>query len=60
MADINHIVELLMKAEPSLGQLKPHLDLSQKSRAWDDNKITAHHGIIPTKKLADLSKFLTR
>lgn len=28
----------------------------QKSRAWNDSKITAHHGIIPTAKPADSSR----
>ncbi|ECU9386558.1 DNA topoisomerase III, partial [Salmonella enterica subsp. enterica serovar Newport] len=30
--------------------------LQQKSRAWNDSKITAHHAIIPTTQPADLSK----
>lgn len=34
------------------------VDLSRKSRAWNDKKVTAHHGIIPTpckKSLAELT-----
>ena len=29
------------------------LDLTQRSRAWNDRKITAHHGMIPTAVVAD-------
>ena len=32
------------------------LNLNQKSRVWNDKKITAHHGIIPTMIKADISK----
>src|SRR3546814_10946092 len=31
------------------------LDRSQRSRAWNDGKVTAHHGIIPTLEPANLS-----
>lgn len=31
------------------------LDRSQRSRAWNDGKVTAHHGIIPTLEPAKLS-----
>lgn len=31
------------------------VDLSRKSRAWNDSKVTAHHAIIPTTTKADLS-----
>ncbi|HAV1239873.1 TPA: DNA topoisomerase III [Salmonella enterica] len=37
---------------PLLAQCNPQ----QKSRVWDDSKITAHHAIIPTMQPADLSK----
>src|SRR5699024_621655 len=29
-------------------------DTQRQSKAWNDNKITAHHGIIPTKKAVDV------
>ncbi len=32
-------------------------DVSLKSAAWNDKKITAHHGIIPTTLSADFDKF---
>ena len=31
------------------------VDPSLKSRAWNDSKVTAHHAIIPTTKVADLT-----
>jgi DNA topoisomerase-3 len=33
---------------PQLGELAKSADTKLRSRAWDDKKITAHHGIIPT------------
>lgn len=36
--------------------LLAHCNPQQKSRVWDDSKITAHHAIIPTAQPADLSK----
>ncbi len=32
-----------------------HLNRNQRSRAWNDAKVTAHHGIIPTLEPANLS-----
>ncbi|WP_419852287.1 DNA topoisomerase III [Actinobacillus pleuropneumoniae] len=56
LADAPKVVQCLVQSDPTLQKLLPHLNLSQKSRAWDDKKITAHHGIIPTMKLATLNK----
>jgi DNA topoisomerase-3 len=42
------ILAALAQADPSLGELQPHLDPRRKSRAWNDAKVGAHHGIIPT------------
>ena len=36
--------------------LATQLNLQQRSRLWDDSKITAHHGIIPTRKTVDLTQ----
>lgn len=55
-ADVPLIIQNLIKADPALQKLAPRLNLQQKSRAWNDKKITAHHGIIPTTGKADLSK----
>ncbi|WP_346400265.1 DNA topoisomerase III [Pseudomonas syringae] len=42
------IIAALCKADPALAGLSPHLDPQRRSRAWNDSKVTAHHGIIPT------------
>ncbi|KPA97011.1 DNA topoisomerase, partial [Pseudomonas asplenii] len=46
----------LERADPSLGKLAPHLDPTRRSRAWNDAKVTAHHGIIPTGSGASLER----
>ncbi|EOZ4485263.1 DNA topoisomerase III [Salmonella enterica subsp. diarizonae] len=45
----------LLKSHPALAQL----DISLVSRIWNDKKITAHHGIIPTKQAGNLSRLST-
>lgn len=42
------ILAALAQADPSLGELAAHLEPRRKSRAWNDAKVGAHHGIIPT------------
>ncbi|MEG5263100.1 DNA topoisomerase III [Pseudomonas sp. JDS28PS106] len=42
------IIAALGKADPALAGLLPHLDPRRRSRAWNDAKVSAHHGIIPT------------
>lgn len=59
LADVPAVIKALASSDPSLQNLFPRLNLQQKSRAWDDSKVTAHHGIIPTIKQADLSKLST-
>lgn len=56
-AEVPVVIQSLIALESSLQGFLPKLNLKQKSRAWDDKKVTAHHGIIPTmNKKADLSK----
>lgn len=47
-AEVSKVLSSILKANPNWQKITPHLNLSQKSRAWNDKKITAHHGIIPT------------
>ncbi|WP_366537447.1 DNA topoisomerase III [Salmonella enterica] len=59
--EVRAVLAALMQSDPSL---KSHpalaqLDISLVSRIWDDKKITAHHGIIPTKQSGDLSRLST-
>ncbi|RQR79200.1 DNA topoisomerase III [Burkholderia sp. Bp9012] len=54
-AEAPTVLDSLLKTDPSLGPLIPQLDRQQRSRAWNDSQITAHHGIIPTLEPARLS-----
>jgi DNA topoisomerase-3 len=49
------VLASLVQTDPGLRPLAGRLDLSLRSRAWDDGKISAHHGIIPTLEPVKLS-----
>ncbi|TYO74790.1 DNA topoisomerase III [Pseudomonas sp. CK-NBRI-02] len=42
------ILAALQRADGSLAPLQAHLEPQRRSRAWNDAKVSAHHGIIPT------------
>ncbi|SDN56733.1 DNA topoisomerase-3 [Pseudomonas cichorii] len=42
------IIAALGQSDPALSELLRHLDPQRRSRAWNDAKVSAHHGIIPT------------
>jgi DNA topoisomerase-3 len=46
--DAATIIAALGRSDPALGELLKHLDPTRRSRAWNDAKVSAHHGIIPT------------
>ena len=48
LSDARLILAAVARVNPSLDGLAQGADLSLKSAAWNDSKITAHHGIIPT------------
>lgn len=50
------IVAALGRADPGLAELLPHLDAQRRSRAWNDAKVSAHHGIIPTAATPNLQR----
>ena len=50
------ILEALGRADPGLAELLPHLDAQRRSRAWNDGKVSAHHGIIPTAAALSLDR----
>ncbi len=54
-AEVPTVLDSLLKTDPSLRPIMSQLDCSQRSRAWNDGKVTAHHGIIPTLEPANLS-----
>ncbi|MEA9578748.1 DNA topoisomerase III [Xanthomonas nasturtii] len=55
LAEVPLVLDSLVKTDPSLRPLIAQLDPTQRSRAWNDSRITAHPGIIPTLEPADLS-----
>ena len=54
-AEVPTVLDSLLKTDPTLAQIMGQLDRPQRSRAWNDGKVTAHHGIIPTLEPANLS-----
>ncbi|MFZ7230598.1 DNA topoisomerase III [Avibacterium avium] len=56
LIEVPQVIGSLMRSDGTLHPLRPQLNLNQKSRAWNDKKITAHHGIIPTTQPVDISK----
>lgn len=52
-AEAPAILAALGRADPSLAPLQPHLQAQRRSRAWNDAKVSAHHGIIPTAAALD-------
>ena len=54
-AEVPTVLDSLLKTDPSLRPIMGQLDRTQRSRAWNDSKVTAHHGIIPTLEPANLS-----
>ena len=52
------ILAALAAADPALATLAPHLDAQRRSRAWNDAKVSAHHGIIPTAAAKSLDSLV--
>ncbi|WP_122508964.1 DNA topoisomerase III [Pseudomonas viridiflava] len=48
------VLEALLKTDLALRPALGSLDRSLRSRVWNDTKVTAHHGIIPTTEPANL------
>ena len=48
------VLDALLKTDPALRTAFGSLDRSLRSRVWNDIKVTAHHGIIPTTEPANL------
>lgn len=58
LAEAGTVLNALVISDPGVMGLVSRVDRHQRSRAWDDGLITAHHGIIPTLepfRLANLS-----
>ncbi len=55
LADVPVVLDSLLKTDSALRPVMGQLDRTQRSRAWNDSKVTAHHGIIPTLEPVNLS-----
>jgi DNA topoisomerase-3 len=51
-AQANDVVDAIRAHAPTLAQLAANADLSLRSSAWNDKKVTAHHAILPTPNAA--------
>ncbi|WP_413728321.1 DNA topoisomerase III [Sodalis sp. RH19] len=56
LTEVSTVLDSLLKTDPTLQPFIDQLDRNQRSRAWNDSKVTAHHGIIPTLEPVDFSK----
>ncbi len=55
-AEAPAILAALGRADPALAALREHLEPQRRSRAWNDAKVSAHHGIIPTAAAQGLER----
>ncbi len=57
LVEASKVVAAIVKTDSSMQSMVNGLDLSLKSRAWNEKKVAeaAHHGIIPTDSPASLS-----
>lgn len=60
LADTDRVLDALLRSDRALHPLLNRLDRAQRSRAFDDAKVTAHHAIIPTSEAVDLSAMSER
>ena len=58
--DVNLVLQALCKNDASLCELIAQADKTRKSRVWNDKKITAHHGIIPTQATPGVTRLNTK
>ncbi|MGP5480628.1 DNA topoisomerase, partial [Pseudomonas helleri] len=58
-ADAPAILEVLKSVVPELEPQISKANTKIKSKTWNDSKVTAHHGIIPTVQPGDVSKLTT-
>ncbi len=54
--DVSLVLQALCKNDPTLCQLIAQANQSQRSRVWNDKKITAHHAIIPTQATPGIAR----
>lgn len=54
--EVPAVFDALLKTDPALQPSFGRLDQSLHSRVWNDTKVSAHHGIIPTTEPANLAR----
>ena len=54
------ILAALHRADPSLGEVFEHVQAARRSRAWNDAKVSAHHGIIPTAAAGGIERLSSK
>ena len=54
-AEAPRVMAALKSVNPGLSKLIDGANINIKSKTWNDKKITAHHGLIPTMHKGDLS-----
>ncbi|WP_340617590.1 DNA topoisomerase III [Xenorhabdus entomophaga] len=58
-ADIPVVLTALARTDPAMTTIISQLDKQYVSRIWNDTKITAHHAIIPTRHVFDITRLTT-
>lgn len=58
--DVSSVLQALCKNDPAICELLSHANQKQRSRVWNDKKITAHHAIIPTQATPGISRLNAR
>ena len=56
LVDAPQVLKAVLMSQPAFSTVLVACNTGQKSRAWNDSKITAHHGIIPTAKPVESGK----
>ncbi|UQY36081.1 DNA topoisomerase III [Pseudomonas fulva] len=59
-AEAPAILAALGQADPALREVLAHTQAQRRSRAWNDAKVSAHHGIIPTLAAGALARLSGR
>ncbi|MBU2952221.1 DNA topoisomerase III [Marinobacter sp. F3R08] len=58
--EVSGILQSLSRSDPDFAGICAGADATVKGRAFNDSKVSAHNGIIPTHKVGDLSKLNER
>ena len=56
LAEVPAVLEALVATDPAIRSIIDTLDRTLRSRAWDDSKVSAHHGMIPATEPVALAR----